>query len=140
MRKRSSGVQVSGLAAAPLVAALFGLGVDYRPVVDPDRASLYLSRDAERPVHVRGPDGRGEAVLRVVRESDSFFCAVEGLHNQDRPEHLLLCDWHGMVADLEERGPVERVLRQRPVLERGRLAQRPWRQRRLQPRVGRQPV
>jgi hypothetical protein len=59
-----------------------------------------------------------KAVLRVVRESDSFFFAVEGLHKQDRPEHLLLCDWHGMVADLEERGSIERALRQRSVLER----------------------
>jgi hypothetical protein len=113
-----SGHAVQSAEAALLLAALFDLGVDNRPVVNPDRASLYLSRNSERAVDVRGPNRRGEAVLRVVRESDGFFFAVEGLHNQDRPEHLLLCDRHGMVADLEERGPVECAPRQRPVLER----------------------
>jgi hypothetical protein len=64
------GHTVQSAEAALLVAALFDLGVGDRPVIDPDRASLYLSRYPERPVDVRGPDRRGEAVLRVVRRHE----------------------------------------------------------------------
>src|SRR5271168_5120863 len=76
------GHTVQSAESALLVAALFDLGVGDRPVIDPDRASVYLSRYPERTVDVRGPDRRGEPVLRVVRESDSFFFAIESLHYQ----------------------------------------------------------
>jgi hypothetical protein len=71
------GDTVQSAEAALFVAALFDLGVGDSPVIDPDRASLYLSRYPERAVDVPGPDRRGEAVLRVVGESDSFFFGVE---------------------------------------------------------------
>jgi hypothetical protein len=47
-----SGYAVQSAEAALLVAALFGLGVDDRPVVDPDRASLYRAMRSGRSTFV----------------------------------------------------------------------------------------
>src|SRR5664279_2012666 len=69
--------------AALLVAAFLGFAVDDRPIVDPNRASVDLSRDAQRPVHIRGPDRRGKPIDRVVGERDRLGLGIEGLHNEN---------------------------------------------------------
>src|SRR5579864_9454652 len=112
------GYAVQPAETALLVAAFFRLVVDDRPVVDPDGARLQLTGDAQRTVHIRGPDRRSEPVLGFVREGDRLVFAVEGLHNQDRAEHLLLRDRHRMMVDLEKCRTVEGAPRERPVLER----------------------
>ena len=104
--------------AALLVAAFLGLVVDDRPIVEPDRARFEFSGNAQGTVDVRGPDRGSQSISGVVRKLDSLRFGLERLHDENRAEHLLLCDCHRMIRNFKERGPIEGPLGERAFLER----------------------
>src|SRR3954464_5405478 len=58
--------------------------------VDPDVAAAQLARDPVAAHRGRGPDVVVEPERRAVGESNRFVLVVESLHDDDRPEELLL--------------------------------------------------
>src|SRR5215217_8524169 len=59
-------------------------------VVDEDLSRLNGARQAKLPPAVAGPDSTDKAKGRAVRQIDRLLLAVEGHHDLNRPEDLLL--------------------------------------------------
>src|SRR5579884_188485 len=97
-------VSVSGTASAPegeLYLGTGGTGVD---VENTRRDVAHGTLDATDILCV---DGAGKAVLRVVVHSNGLIERAYADHRERRAEDLLLCNTHGWLHVLEERGPVE---------------------------------
>ena len=90
--------------AALLVATERQLGVTLEEGVDPDRARPDGSAHADGGVEVAGPDTRGQAERRGVRDPSRLFGRVERQDGQDRPEDLLSGDPHRRLDAREDRG------------------------------------
>ena len=75
--------------AAFAIAAEARGGVEHVGRIDPDDASLDAGGYLKRAIDVLRPDGRREAVARVVGESDRLVRRSEGGGDEHRPEDLL---------------------------------------------------
>src|SRR4051794_16436456 len=71
--------------------------------VDSDVATAQLPRDPVAAHRIRGPDVVVEPERGAVRQRDSLVLVVEGLHDDDRTEELLLRHPHLVLHTGEER-------------------------------------
>src|SRR5579883_3665228 len=81
--------------AALLVATVRHLRGDGDMFVDPDRAGLYLRRDAIGAKYVARPDRGRQSIIAVVGEPYTLRLVVEGQYRQHRPKDFLL---HHLIA------------------------------------------
>jgi hypothetical protein len=102
-------------------------GVEEVRGVHPDDTGRELGRDVEREVEVLRPEGRGEAVARVVGQLHRLGRRAEGAGDEDGAEDLLLHQGRGGGKAGDERRRVEAALSAACPLRRGRPPPRYWR-------------
>src|SRR5207245_1849987 len=102
--------------AALLVPAMRHLAHDRQVVVDLHGTEAERVRGTVRPLDVLRPDGRVQAVHRIVRRLDRFVFVGELLDVDDRSEYLLAGDPHGRIRVDERGGLIVPAFRERLVL------------------------
>src|SRR6266700_2875710 len=94
--------------SALFVAAKRSFGMYTMAGVDREHASAHALRYAQSTAQVLRPHRAGQAIGRVVRQSQRFLFALEGNDADNRPKNLLTCHVH-LVINIDQHGRLHKI-------------------------------